>query len=223
MQLRVSHHIAATRVEGPHLRFALWVAGCSLRCPGCCNPELFDAHAGSWRAVETIVEEIEAARDVHGVEGLTLVGGEPLDQLPATASLCAELRARCPDLGIIVFTGHKLDALAPSQDLATLLAAVDTVVDGPFDARRKAGETRAHVGSTNQRLWHLTSRYAATGLWRGPGRAEIHLDDSGEARVCGHPDAVRVALRVLGRPLAASADAEGPPADAPGPPADAPS
>ena len=216
MQLRVSHHIAATRVEGPHLRFALWVAGCGLRCPGCCNPELFDAQAGSWRAVETIVEEIEAARDVHGVEGITLVGGEPLDQLPATASLCAALRTRCKDLGIIVFTGHDLDALAPSQDLTALLTAVDTVVDGPFDARRKRGEARAHVGSTNQRLRHLTDRYASPELWRGPGRAEIHLDASGEARVCGHPDAVRVALRVLGRPLASPADTPRSPADAPG-------
>ena len=197
MQLRVSHHIAATRVEGPHLRYALWVAGCSLRCPGCCNPELFDADAGSLRDVEAIIDEIEVAHHVHGIEGVTLVGGEPLDQLTATSALCARLKTRCPDLGIVVFTGHDLHTLEPSEALSTLLATVDTIVDGPFVALHKRGEHRAHVGSTNQRLHHLTPRYAAPELWRGPGRAEIHLDVEGNAKVCGHPDAVRLALRVL--------------------------
>ncbi len=40
--LRLGAVLDETLAEGPGLRFAVWVQGCSLRCPGCCNPHLFD-------------------------------------------------------------------------------------------------------------------------------------------------------------------------------------
>ena len=48
--LRVGARVPVTRVEGPGARYALWVQGCSIRCPGCCNPHLFDAAGGARRA-----------------------------------------------------------------------------------------------------------------------------------------------------------------------------
>ena len=41
--LRVGARVPVTRAEGPGARYALWLQGCSIRCPGCCNPHLFDA------------------------------------------------------------------------------------------------------------------------------------------------------------------------------------
>jgi hypothetical protein len=101
----------------------------------------------------------------------------------------------------LVFTGYELECFSDPAALDSLLAMVDTVVDGPFDARLKEPPGgRRYVGSTNQRLRHQTSRYADPRLWRGPNRAELRVGPDGRVRACGYPDQVRVALRVLRSP-----------------------
>ncbi|MGB1698527.1 MAG: 4Fe-4S cluster-binding domain-containing protein, partial [Nannocystaceae bacterium] len=132
------------------------------------------------------------------LEGLTVVGGEPLDQMPALIELCQHLRDRVPTLGILVFTGYELEHVADRAALHALLPLVDTIVDGPFDALRKEPPGgRRFLGSTNQRLLHQTCRYADATLWRGPNGAELRVDERGNVRACGHPDAVRRALRAI--------------------------
>ena len=201
MALHVANRVACTKVEGPFERYALWVAGCAIRCPGCCNPDLFDKHRGVATPTKALVDEILRAQRQHRVEGLTVVGGEPLDQLPALTELCQRLRRRAPTVGILVFTGYELEQFPDSVSLRSLLAVVDTVVDGPFRAQLKEPPGgRRYLGSTNQRLRHQTARYADPRLWRGPNGAEIHLRNDGSVHACGHPDQVRVALRALRTP-----------------------
>ena len=96
MTLRVAHRIACSEAEGPHRRYAVWVQGCTLACPGCCNPELFPAAGGLEVPVATIVEELAAARRIHAIEGLTVLGGEPLEQ----AAFVGALFAACQEAGI---------------------------------------------------------------------------------------------------------------------------
>jgi len=173
---RVAHVVHGTAAEGPFLRTAVWVRGCTLCCPGCCNPELFaakpsdeDPSIGDF--TRGCVHEALAT----GVEGLTVVGGEPLEQLALTTALCQEARAR--GLGSIVFTGFEHEELRARSDLAPLLDAVDTLVMGRFDARRREPvDGRAFIGSTNQELVHVTSRYADPSLWAGGFTAELRLD-----------------------------------------------
>jgi anaerobic ribonucleoside-triphosphate reductase activating protein len=43
VSLQVAYSVACTEAEGPFRRHALWLQGCTLACPGCCNPELFPA------------------------------------------------------------------------------------------------------------------------------------------------------------------------------------
>src|SRR4051812_10819834 len=45
-RLRLAQVIACTEAEGPGRRFAVWVQGCPLRCPGCCNPEMLPFEGG---------------------------------------------------------------------------------------------------------------------------------------------------------------------------------
>src|SRR5512140_2752714 len=84
--LRVSQIVESSRSEGPSTRFCIWVQGCEIRCPGCCNSEMFDfaSPAASDVPVAALVEQI---RQVRGIEGITLLGGEPFHQAPAAATL----------------------------------------------------------------------------------------------------------------------------------------
>ena len=77
--LRVAAVVPDTSAEGPGRRWALWVQGCSIRCAGCCNPEMFDERRGRQVERGALVAEITDARR-RGVEGVTFLGGEPFDE-----------------------------------------------------------------------------------------------------------------------------------------------
>jgi anaerobic ribonucleoside-triphosphate reductase activating protein len=100
---------------------------------------------------------------------------------------------------VIVFTGRTLAELAALTGGAALLATVDTLIDGRFEARRRepAGGRR-FVGSRNQRIVHLTARYADPALWRGPAGIELQIAGDGQMALHGAP----ALTRRLGRALA---------------------
>jgi anaerobic ribonucleoside-triphosphate reductase activating protein len=155
-RLRVAARVPVTRAEGPGARYALWLQGCSIRCPGCCNPHFFDPSGGVSVEPAALVSEIAAVR--AEVEGVTLLGGEPIDQAEAVAVLLQGVR----DLGlsVMVFTGFTLAELRDRRSASVdgVLALVDVLVDGRYEASRPETH-RLWVGSTNQRFHYLTSRY----------------------------------------------------------------
>lgn len=154
--LRVGARVAVTRAEGPGARYALWLQGCSIRCPGCCNPQLFDAAGGRARRVASLLEEIGNVGDE--IEGLTVLGGEPFDQAAGLLALLAG--ARRLGLSTVVFTGYSVEELRGRRDAAVAgaLEQVDVLVDGRYEAVRPERE-RLWVGSTNQRFHYLSGRY----------------------------------------------------------------
>ena len=198
MKLRVAHEVACTEAEGPHRRYALWVAGCSLRCPGCCNAELFDGGSGETRGVQTLVHRVAQAARRHRLEGVTVLGGEPLEQMAGVGALAAGVRAR--GLGVLVFTGYTLEQARDRPGFAALWSTIDTLVDGRFE--RAAPEPappqgRRFLGSTNQRIHHRTARYAEPALWRGPRTAELQIAPDGRVSVHGFPSEVAPLRRRL--------------------------
>ncbi len=197
LTLQVAHRITCSEAEGPHRRYALWVQGCTLACPGCCNPELFPAAGGVRVTVAALVEELVAARRTHGIEGLTVLGGEPLEQLAAVTALC--VAARGMGLGVLVFTGHTLAELEARVGGAALLAHIDTLIDGRFEAGRRDTERR-FIGSGNQRLIHRSARYADPALWRGAGGVELQWAADGRLSVHGEPGLARRVALALARP-----------------------
>ncbi|MDR6622332.1 anaerobic ribonucleoside-triphosphate reductase activating protein [Sinomonas atrocyanea] len=122
----------------------------------------------------------EAVR--QGVEGLTLLGGEPFDQAPAAGSL-ARL-AQQAGLGVICFSGYLHEDLAGRPDADELLNCTDLLVDGPYRAD-EAEASRALVGSTNQRFIHLTSRYADFDPVHAANRLEMRIAADGSVEVAG--------------------------------------
>jgi anaerobic ribonucleoside-triphosphate reductase activating protein len=160
---------------------------------------LFDARAGAPTPIESLCAEIERAHETHDIEGITILGGEPLDQLEPLASMCEHVAAR--GLSVIVFTGHTLAEARGLPGFARLWASLDTLVDGPFDARRPeptgAAGGRRWIGSVNQSLHHRTTRYADPSAWRGSNHVEVRVGPQGEVSAHGFPHDVRRLLRGL--------------------------
>lgn len=191
MQLRVAQIVPDTEAEGPGRRCAIWVQGCSLRCPGCCNPEMFSSEkSGSLVEVEVLAREILGRSELSGV---TLLGGEPFEQAPALVELCQELAAA--DLSVMIFSGYTLAELKAmaSPQVATLLSLADILVDGRFE-QGQPESVRRWVGSSNQVIHFLTPRYSATDArFLLPNTVELRLE-RGQLTINGWPrlaDAVR--------------------------------
>ena len=182
--LNVALEVACTEAEGPGRRYALWVQGCPLRCPGCCNPEFLAFREANRRAVDDVIADIDAAR-ARGIEGISLLGGEPTSQAAALADVAEASRAM--GLSVMVYSGFTLAELQGRGDVDVdrLLAAVDLLVDGPYvEAQRTT--TRRYIGSDNQVLHALSSRYRADdAVFAAPNTVELRLvtDNDGRSRV----------------------------------------
>ncbi len=199
ISLRIAQIVPCTEAEGPGRRFALWFQGCPLRCPGCCNPEMLPFTSGRAMALGDVVAQIEDAIKTHGIEGITLLGGEPLAHADGAAALARAARER--GLTVMVFSGYTLDEARQMPDLsvAELLAHTDILVDGPY--LREQPETRRRwIGSANQCIHFLSDRYRADDpRWLLPNTLEIRLRGS-ELTVNGFP--ARSAVGLWRRPLA---------------------
>ena len=156
--LNIAKRLTNTTVEGPGIRYALWMQGCNVGCRDCCNENMLPFEPRQIVSTDIICEEIIRALNDYQIEGITLLGGEPTlqaDGLTEIAEFCAKLK-----LSVFLFTGLKLDRLRGLQrsGVDALLAHCDVVVDGPF-LPTKPERSRNWVGSTNQKFHYLTSFY----------------------------------------------------------------
>src|SRR5438309_8509596 len=87
LTMRIAQVVPCTEAEGPGRRFAVWFQGCPLRCPGCCNPEMLPFEGGQPIAVAGMLGQIRTAAAAHQLEGITLLGGEPLAHATGAAAL----------------------------------------------------------------------------------------------------------------------------------------
>lgn len=186
--LNLAAWVACTEMEGPGRRFAIWTQGCHLRCKECCNQSYLPLVPRKLVPSLHLLPAILEARDQHGIEGITLLGGEPLIQARGLSRLVQAVRAN--GMTVMMFTGYVLgsDAQALPDGAEDLLAACDVVVDGPFVAARRERE-RNWIGSTNQRFHYLSSAYDASieTDQRYRNGIEVRFDRSGTLRVNGFP------------------------------------
>jgi anaerobic ribonucleoside-triphosphate reductase activating protein len=191
--LNVAQIVPCTEAEGPGRRFALWFQGCPLRCPGCCNPEMLPFTGGQELSIAAVLDQLDAARTEHKIEGITLLGGEPLAHAAAAALLATGTQRR--GLSVMVFSGYTFEEAQALADpaVADLLRCTDILVDGPYV--RDLPETRRRwIGSANQRIHFLSDRYRADDpCWRKPNTLEIRLSGT-ELTINGFPAPSAVSL-----------------------------
>lgn len=145
--------------DGPGIRAALFLSGCSHYCPGCHNPTTHDPQSGT-QINENIINNI--AHHIQSrayLSGITLTGGDPLYNIHATTSFIYSLRNRLGDrwnnYTLWLYTGYTWEQIMQKyrtdEEMQKLLLLVDVVVDGMF-VQTLADKRLAFRGSSNQRL-----------------------------------------------------------------------
>ncbi len=152
MKIRLAGLTEESCVDGPGLRFVVFLQGCQHACPGCHNPDTWDENAGRLADVAEIAEQIIAKADL--IDGITLSGGEPFLQIPACLELVHLIKQKCRQLSVLVYSGYTFEELVKDPQNRELLGISDILVDGPFIQEKRA--ELPFRGSSNQRVLDLS-------------------------------------------------------------------
>lgn len=117
-------------VDGPGIRFVVFLQGCPLRCLYCHNPDTWDTNKGTEKTAEEILSEYNKNRDFYKRGGITVTGGEPLLQIDFVTELFMKAKKQdihtCLDTSGITFNKEnekllgKFDELIKYTDLVML-------------------------------------------------------------------------------------------------------
>jgi len=156
--LRILDITAPDINNGNGIRVTLWVAGCTHKCKGCHNSWTWNYEQGKVLSKEfnNICDKLGEWLKKDYVEGLTISGGDPLDQsnesLYELNSLLRWVKLNYPKKNIWLYTGYVYEELNKVQK--EVLEYVDVLVDGPFIEEKKSYMCPFR-GSTNQRIIHI--------------------------------------------------------------------
>jgi anaerobic ribonucleoside-triphosphate reductase activating protein len=127
--IRVADVIEDSIVDGPGLRFVVFVQGCDKRCEGCHNPEAQLVEGGALYSASELLARVAANPLCMGV---TLSGGEPL--LQAEVLLPFARGVKVAGLSLAVYSGDTIERILERNDAfeLALLSLADVLVDGPF-------------------------------------------------------------------------------------------
>ena len=171
----------ASENQGPGTRFVVGAQGCQLDCPGCVNQHMRVQKVGDIIPVDTLVKRIEySINSVCPTEGITLIGGEPLNQSPAVAKLLLEISKSFPNFNILLFTGFTrrevARAMENNKNIEIILGLVDTLISGRYVEPLR--DPSLIAGSTNQEIMHLNQK-------RLEKRSFARLDSAGYSVIPG--------------------------------------
>ena len=117
-------------VDGPGVRFVVFLQGCPMRCQYCHNPDTWKMNAGSVRSAQSLIREYERNAAFYRGGGITVTGGEALMQIDFVLELFRLAKEKkihtCLDTsGVTYHPGQsnynqKLDQLMEVTDLVML-------------------------------------------------------------------------------------------------------
>lgn len=144
--------------NGLGVRVSLFVSGCTRHCPGCFNRETWDFNYGTRFSSDTLEELLEALAP-NEIRGLSILGGEPFEQMNQFGLLpiARAVKEAYPNKSIWCYTGYLFDQdilgtmASKWPETTELLSYIDVLVDGPFIESMKDLNLRFR-GSSNQRI-----------------------------------------------------------------------
>ncbi len=149
-QLRISGIEPESIVDGPGIRYTVFVQGCPHHCEGCHNPQTHDFDGGKLIEMEKIIEEIKKNPLLSGV---TFSGGEPFCQPEELTELGKEIKNL--GLNLVCYSGFTFEELLvmsqKKPSILGLLNIIDILIDGKFVLAEKSLMLKFR-GSKNQRM-----------------------------------------------------------------------
>lgn len=150
MTVRIFGFADDSIVDGPGLRFSVFVQGCRHNCEGCHNPDSHDVNGGTVYKVDDIKKMID---ENPLIDGITLSGGEPFLQSKPLTALAKYAHEK--GLNVMTYTGYTFEVLVDGADEENgwrgLLESSDLLVDGRFEIDKRSLDLN-FKGSSNQRI-----------------------------------------------------------------------
>ena len=153
-KLRIAGMVLQSTVDGPGMRYTIFVQGCPHSCAGCHNPSTHDFDKGTEVGIDEIYAQIK--RDPL-TKGVTFSGGEPFCQAEALAELAHMIEPLKKN--ILVFSGYTFEQLCEMADrdkgVKNLMSAANYLIDGKFEMEKRDLKL-LYRGSSNQRILDIT-------------------------------------------------------------------
>jgi len=179
--MNIAHIEEHSYIYGPGCRFVIWVQGCSIRCSGCWNQKMWSFQKRNEITIQSLLKKI--SKETEHIEGITLLGGEPLDQYEEVVSLL--VACRNINLSTMVFTGYEMNEIY-DKGFNKILNYSDILITGRYE-KKKRTINHQWIGSTNQNVLFLSDRYKNYELMN-KNFVEISIDESGKITTLGFPD-----------------------------------
>ena len=116
--------------NGPGVRTTIFLTGCTLNCKNCFNKEYQNFNYGSVFDEKAFDELMDSLND-DNIRGLSVLGGEPFDNLAGLKDLIANVRAKT-EKDIWVYSGYTFEELVQKDGAMDVLKNIDVLVDGRF-------------------------------------------------------------------------------------------
>lgn len=135
--------------NGPGVRVSIFMQGCEFHCKNCFNQETWGFDGGEEFTDETI-EKVLNACDKEYVEGLSILGGEPMHpkNIEGTTKLAKAFKEKFPNKTLWVWSGFTFEKYLKDKPV---LNYVDVLVDGQY-VDELHNPTLKWKGSSNQRV-----------------------------------------------------------------------
>ena len=160
--LRILDITAPDINNGNGIRVTLWVSGCSHKCKGCHNSWTWNYNQGKIFAEDSdeILNKLSNWLSRDYVDGLTISGGDPLDQDKNTLFELKQIvnwvKTNFPSKTIWIYTGYTYEELNEYQ--LAVVENIDVLVDGPYKEELRDIAHCPFRGSTNQRIIYIKDK-----------------------------------------------------------------
>ena len=179
-----------SKVNGPGNRFVLWTQGCSKGCSECFNPETWSNATYKELSPTQIFELIKNFE----VDGITISGGDPLEQEDELLELLMLLSTMRLRKGVILFSGFTRAEISSNFIREQCLKYIDVLIDGRYEKNLKIDFSLR--GSSNQEFYSFSNKISSD---------ELHFDQEieissleGDIMMTGFPNISRKILKELG-------------------------
>jgi anaerobic ribonucleoside-triphosphate reductase activating protein len=179
-----------SKVNGPGVRFVLWTQGCSKGCSECFNPETWSTNIYKELSPTQIFELIKNFE----VDGVTISGGDPLEQEDELLELLMLLSTMRLRKGVILFSGFTRAEISSNFIREQCLKYIDVLIDGRYEKNLKIDFSLR--GSSNQEFYFFSNKISSDELCFDQ---EIEISSlEGDIMMTGFPNISRKILKELG-------------------------